>query len=95
MENRSGKIADAVSKNNALLNRLREKGHNRLVYGGSKILEELEYGEGATNLLRQAMSEVTHGERLALVVSDVSDITKLDSMNRESYKFIQYERQYV
>lgn len=35
-----------VSKNNALLNRLREKGHNRLVYGGSKILEELEYGEG-------------------------------------------------
>ena len=49
----------------------------------------------ATNLLRQAMPEVTHGERLALVVSDVSDITKLDSMNRESYKFIQYERQYV
>lgn len=46
LENRSGKIADAVSKNNALLNRLREKGHNRLVYGGSKILEELEYGEG-------------------------------------------------
>ena len=39
----------------------------------------------ATNLLRQAMPEVTHGERLALVVSDVSDITKLDSMNRESY----------
>ena len=31
LENRSGKIADAVSKNNALLNRLREKGHNRLV----------------------------------------------------------------
>lgn len=42
----------------------------------------------ATNLLRQVMSEVTHGERTALVISDVSDITKLDSMNRESYKFI-------
>lgn len=42
----------------------------------------------ATNLLRQAMSEVTHGERLALVIFDVSDITKLDSLNRESYKFI-------
>ena len=42
----------------------------------------------ATNLLRQAMPEVTHGERTALVISDVSDITKLDSLNRESYKFI-------
>ena len=39
----------------------------------------------ATNLLRQAMSEVTHGERLALVISEVSDVTKLDSLNRESY----------
>lgn len=42
----------------------------------------------ATNLLRQAMPEVTHGERTALVVSDVSDITKLDSLNRESYILI-------
>ncbi len=46
LENRSGTMTDAVSKNNALLNRLREKGHNRYIYGGSKILEELEYGEG-------------------------------------------------
>ena len=38
----------------------------------------------ATNLLRQAMSEVTHGERLALVISEISDVTKLDSLNRES-----------
>ena len=45
----------------------------------------------ATNLLRQAMPEVTHGERLALVISDISDITKLDSLNRESYKIICYE----
>ena len=42
----------------------------------------------ATNLLRQAMSEVTRGERLALVASEISDVTKLDSLNRESYKFI-------
>ena len=45
----------------------------------------------ATNLLRQAMPEVTHGERLALVISEISDITKLDSLNRESYKIICYE----
>ena len=42
----------------------------------------------ATNLLRQAMSEFTHGERSALVISEISDVTKLDSLNRESYKFI-------
>ena len=42
----------------------------------------------ATNLLRQAMPEVTRGERSALVASEISDVTKLDSLNRESYKFI-------
>ena len=47
----------------------------------------------AINLLRQAMSEVTHGERLALVISDISDVTKLDSLNRESYKIICYGKQ--
>ena len=46
LENRSGKLSDTVSKNNALLSRLKEKGHNRQICGGSKILEELEYGQG-------------------------------------------------
>ena len=46
LANRSGELADIVSKNNALLKRLQDKGHNRSVSGGSKILEELEYGEG-------------------------------------------------
>ena len=45
----------------------------------------------ATNLLRQAMPEVTHGESKALVISEISDVTKLDSLNRESYKIICYE----
>lgn len=45
----------------------------------------------AQNLLRQAMPEVTHGERPALVISEISDVTKLDSLNRESYKIICYE----
>ena len=47
----------------------------------------------ATNLLRQAMSEVTHGESKALVIPEISDVTKLDSLNRESFKIICYERQ--
>lgn len=46
IESRTRKLADNVSKNNALLNRLQSKGKIRTVSGGSKILEELEYGEG-------------------------------------------------
>lgn len=46
IENRSQKIADNVTKNNALLNRLNEKGNIRTIDGGTKILEELEYGLG-------------------------------------------------
>ena len=40
------------------------------------------------------MSEVTHGESKALVISEISDITKLDSLNRESYKIICYGKQH-
>lgn len=46
IENRSKKLADNVTKNNALLSRLNTKGKIRPIDGGSKILEELEYGEG-------------------------------------------------
>ena len=46
--------------------------------------------KGATNLLRQAMSEVTHGEKSALATeptffTKIGDVVKLDSLNRESY----------
>lgn len=46
LENRTGKLADNVSDNNALLSRLKAKNKIRSISGGSKILEELEYGEG-------------------------------------------------
>lgn len=46
IENRSKKLADNVTKNNALLQRLSAKDKIRTVEGGSKILEELEYGNG-------------------------------------------------
>ncbi len=46
IENRSKKMADNITKNNALLTRLSTKDKIRTVDGGSKILEELEYGQG-------------------------------------------------
>lgn len=46
LESRTAKLADNISKNNALLSKLKAKDKIRTVTGGSKILEELEYGEG-------------------------------------------------
>lgn len=46
LESRTKKLADNVSNNNALLSRLKEKGKNKTISGGSKILQELEYGQG-------------------------------------------------
>ena len=46
LEKRSGKLADNVTKGNILLKTLSEKDKIRTFAGGSKILEELEYGEG-------------------------------------------------
>lgn len=47
IEQRSKKLADNVTKNNALLARISEKGGIRTVSGGSMILEEITYAENA------------------------------------------------
>lgn len=46
IENRTRKLADNVTNNSALLDRLNKKGKIRPFDGGTKIIEELEYGEG-------------------------------------------------
>ena len=45
IENRSKKIADNVTKNNALLSKLKARGNIRTISGGSTILEELSFAE--------------------------------------------------
>lgn len=45
IENRSKKLADNVTKNNALLTRLNQRGNIRTVSGGSLIFEELSFAE--------------------------------------------------
>lgn len=45
LENRAGTLADNVTKNNAILYFLDKRGNKKPVDGGSKIVEELEYGE--------------------------------------------------
>lgn len=48
LRNRTGKLADNVSKNNALLMRLKKKGNVKPVSGGRTIVQELEYAENGT-----------------------------------------------
>jgi hypothetical protein len=48
LQNRSGKLADNVSDNNALLRRLKEKGKIRPFSGGRTIVQELDYAENVT-----------------------------------------------
>lgn len=48
LRNRSGKLADNVTENNAILKRLSEKGKIKQVGGGRSIVQELEYAENAT-----------------------------------------------
>jgi hypothetical protein len=48
LRNRSGKLADSVTENNAILSRLSEKGKIKTVSGGRTIVQELEYAENST-----------------------------------------------
>lgn len=48
LESRTGKLADNVTDNNALLTRLNTRGRIKPVSGGSEILQELEYAENGT-----------------------------------------------
>lgn len=48
LRNRSGVIADNMSKNNALLYRLNQRGKVKPVSGGRTIVQELSYAENAT-----------------------------------------------
>lgn len=47
IQSRTGKIADNVSQNNALLMRLRQRGNVRPFSGGNVILQELSFAENA------------------------------------------------
>lgn len=48
LRNRTGKLADNVTKNSALLMRLKRRGKVKPVSGGRTIVQELEYAENGT-----------------------------------------------
>jgi len=48
LRNRSGVLADNVSRNNALLSRLKERGRTKPFGGGRTIVEEIMYANNGT-----------------------------------------------
>lgn len=65
LRNRTGELADNVSKSNALLSRLSARGNIDLVSGGRTIVKELEYAENS------AFSYYSGYETLNISPSDV------------------------
>jgi hypothetical protein len=72
LRNRSGKLADNVTKNNALLQRLREKGNKKSASGGRTIVQEIEYAENGT------FSYYSGYESLNIAPSDVFTAAEFD-----------------
>lgn len=72
LRNRSGKLADNVSKSVALLNRLQKKGNIKTFSGGRTIVQELEYQENST------FKRYSGYETLNIAPSDVFTAAEFD-----------------
>lgn len=72
LRNRTGKTADNVTKNNAILFRLNQKGRVKPASGGRTIVQELEYAENGTFMFYSGY------EPLNVATSDVITAAEFD-----------------
>lgn len=95
LRNRTGKLADNVTKNNALLYRLRARGRVKPVTGGRTIVQELNYQENGTykrysgyEVLNIAPSDVFTGAEYnyaqAAVAVSISGLEMLQNSGEEA-----------
>jgi hypothetical protein len=95
LRNRSKKLADNVSDNNAILSRLKQRGKIKPFSGGHVILQELEYAENGTykrysgyEVLNIAPSDVfTSAEfdiKQAAVAVSISGLEQLQNSGQEA-----------
>ena len=94
IENRSRKIADNVTNNNALLKRLSQKGRIKTFSGGHKILQELSFAENSNagwysgyDILPVGISDVIsaaeYNIKQAAVPVIISGLEQLQNAGRE------------
>lgn len=90
LRNRSKKLADNVTRRNALLMRLKEKGMEKPISGGRTIVQELEYAQNSTGMWfsgyealntqpSQVMSAAEFNLRQAAVAVSISGLEKLQN----------------
>jgi hypothetical protein len=95
IENRSRKIADNVTSNNALLARLKRRGKIRTFSGGHKIIQELSFAENANtgwysgyDLLPVGVSDVISAAEFSIkqaaVPVIISGLEQLQNAGREA-----------
>jgi hypothetical protein len=95
LRNRSGKLADNAMRNNALLNRLRDRGKRKPFSGGRTIVQELSYAMNSTykrysgyEVLNIQPSDVfTAAEfpiRQAAVAVSISGLEELQNSGKEA-----------
>lgn len=95
LRSRTGKLADNVTRNNALLDRLRERGNVKPFSGGRTIVEEIEYNQNGTykrysgyEVLNIAPSDVfTSAEypiRQSAVAVSISGLEMLQNSGKEA-----------
>lgn len=103
IESRSGKTADNVSKNNAILSRLKQKGKIRYVTGGTQINEEIQFAENSNfswysglDLLPVAASDVLTSAvftlKQAAVPVVISGLERLQNSGKEEIISLVAER---
>jgi len=94
IENRSKKIADNVTNNNALLKRLESKGKMRPFSGGNKIMQELSFAENSNagwytgyDILPTGVSDVISAAEFSIkqaaVPVVISGLEQLQNAGRE------------
>lgn len=94
IENRSRKLADNVTKHNAVLDRMSKKGKIRPYDGGSKILEEIEYAFGdkvwysgydtITDTHKQLFTAAEYAMKMLAVPVSISGEDQLKNSGKEA-----------
>lgn len=94
LRSRTGKLADNVTTNNALLNRLKERGRVKPFSGGRTIVQELNYAENGTFMYysgyetlnvspSEVMSAAEFDIKQAAVAVSISGLEELQNAGKE------------
>jgi hypothetical protein len=94
LRNRTGKLADSVTDNNAILYKMKQKGRVKPVSGGRTIVQELEYAENSNAMwysgydtlstaVQDVMTAAEFDYKQAAVAITISGLEQLQNAGKE------------